>query len=136
MSENTPSPTMLIHEMSQGHYLSQALYAVAKLGIADFIGEGQSSIAELALAAGADERVLYRVMRALAGFGVLHEEEGRFFSLTSAGQLLRSDHPQSLRHALSSDVKRTTTLSGHLRIASERERTRSNVSLAHQDSSI
>jgi O-methyltransferase/methyltransferase family protein len=101
MSENTPSPTMLIHEMSQGHYLSQALYAVAKLGIADFfIGEGRSSIAELALAAGADERVLYRVMRALAGFGVLHEEEGRFFSLTSAGQLLRSDHPQSLRHAV------------------------------------
>ncbi|HLO01111.1 MAG TPA: methyltransferase [Pyrinomonadaceae bacterium] len=100
MADNTQSPAMLIHKMSQGHYLSQALYAVAKLGVADVIGDCRSSVAELALAAGGDEKVLYRVMRALAGFGVLHEEEGRLFSLTPAGQLLRSDHPQSLRHAV------------------------------------
>jgi O-methyltransferase domain/Dimerisation domain len=100
MAEKPQSPVMLIHKMSQGHYLSQALYAVAKLGVADIIRDGRSSVAELALAAGSDERVLYRVMRALAGFGVLHEEEGRFFSLTPAGQLLRSDHPQSLRPAV------------------------------------
>ncbi|HXV79075.1 MAG TPA: methyltransferase [Candidatus Binatia bacterium] len=100
MTERNQSPVMLIHKMSQGHYLSQALYAIAKLGVADFIGEGRSSVAELARVAEADEKVLYRVMRALAGFGVLHEEEGRFFSLTPAGQLLRSDHPQSLRHAV------------------------------------
>lgn len=100
MADNTQSPAMLIHKMSQGHYLSQALYAVAKLGVADVIGDGRSSVAELALAAGGDEKVLYRVMRALAGFGVLHEEEGQLFSLTPAGQLLRSDHPQSLRHAV------------------------------------
>ena len=100
MAENTHSPADLIHEMSCGFILSQALYAVAKLGIADFVRDGRSSTAELALAAGADEGVLYRVMRTLAGFGVFHEEEGRFFSLTPAGQLLRSDHPQSLRHAI------------------------------------
>jgi hypothetical protein len=100
MAENIQSPAMLIHQMSQGHYLSQALYAIAKLGVADVMGDGRSSLAELALAAGGDEKVLYRVMRALAGFGVLHEEEGRLFSLTPAGQLLRSDHPQSLRHAV------------------------------------
>lgn len=100
MAENTHSPAMLIHEMSQGHYLAQALYAVAKLGVADFLGDGRSSIAEIALAVGADEGVLYRVMRALAGYGVLWEEEGRFFALTPAGQLLRSNNPQSLRHAV------------------------------------
>jgi len=100
MAENTQSPGGLIHEMSCGFILSQALYGVAKLGIADFIHDRQSSIVELGLSAGADKRVLYRVMRALAGFGVFHEEEGRFFSLTPAGQLLCSDHPQSLRHAV------------------------------------
>jgi methyltransferase family protein len=100
MTEKTQSPVMLIHQMSQGHYLSQALYAIAKLGIADFIRDEGSSTTELALAARADEEVLYRVMRALAGFGVLHEKEGRSFSLAPAGQLLRSDHPQSLRHAV------------------------------------
>lgn len=100
MTANAQSPAMLIHQMSQGHYLSQALYAIAKLGVADFIGDGRSSIAELARAARADEEVLYRVMRALAGFGVMREEEGRFFSLTAAGKLLHTDHPQSLRHAV------------------------------------
>lgn len=100
MAENTRSPAVLIHEMSSAFILSQALYTVAKLGMADFIRDGRSSVADLALAAGADEGVLYRIMRALAGFGVFHEEEGGFFSLTPAGQLLRSDHGQSLRHAV------------------------------------
>src|SRR5689334_12800357 len=61
---------------------SQALYAVAKLGVADFIRHGRSSIAELALAAGADEGVLYEscehwqvsacCMRKKAGFSPSH----------------------------------------------------------------
>lgn len=100
MRENTQSPAMLIHKMSSGFILSQALYVVAKLGVADFIGDGRASSSDLALTAEANDKVLYRVMRALAGFGVLHEDEGGFFSLTPAGQLLRSDHPQSLRHAV------------------------------------
>jgi hypothetical protein len=100
MQENTQSPNMLIHKMSSGFMLSQALYTVAKLGVADFVGDGCVSSSDIALAAKADEKVLYRIMRALAGFGVLHEDEGGIFSLTPAGQLLRSDHPQSLRHAV------------------------------------
>lgn len=100
MAENMQSPVMLIHEMSSGFILSQALYAVAKLGVADLICDSRSKVAELAHGIGADEKVLYRVMRALAGFGVFHEEEDGFFSLTPAGQLLRSDHAQSLRHAV------------------------------------
>jgi SAM-dependent methyltransferase len=100
MAENTQSPTMLIHKMSSGFILSQALYTVAKLNVADFIRDGRLSMVDVAQAAGADEKVLYRIMRALAGYGVLREEEDGFFSLTPAGQLLRSDHPQSLRHAV------------------------------------
>ncbi len=99
MNEGNGSPVALIHNLSNGYKLSQALYAVAKLGVADHIGDGQRGAAELANAAGANEGVLYRVMRALAGFGVFHEGDDNAFSLTPAGQLLRSDHPQSLRHA-------------------------------------
>jgi hypothetical protein len=69
MAENTQSPTMLIHKMSSGFILSQALYTVAKLNVADFIRDGRSSMADVAQAAGADEKVLYRIMRALAGYG-------------------------------------------------------------------
>jgi hypothetical protein len=100
MLKGDGSPVALIHNLSNGYKLSQALYAVAKLGVADLIGDGRTGVAELANAAGADEDVLYRVMRTLAGFGVFHEGDDRAFSLTPAGQLLRSDDPQSLRHAV------------------------------------
>ncbi len=100
MADRPRSPVALIHELSTGFIRAQALYAVAKLGVADLIGDGRRGIDELANAVSADEGVLYRVMRALAGFGVFHEEDDKFFSLTPAGQLLRTDDAQSLRHAV------------------------------------
>ena len=42
-------------------------------------------------------RRLYRLLRALASLGVLHEADGRRFSLTPLGQPLRGDVPGSLR---------------------------------------
>ena len=100
MQGNTQSPAMLIHKMSCGFILSQSLYVVAKLGIADFIDDGQANSLQLARSARAEEKVSYRVMRALAGFGVLHEDDDGSFSLAPAGHLLRSDHPRSLRYAV------------------------------------
>ena len=100
MLEGNGSPVALIHNLSNGYALSQALYAVAKLGVADHIGDGRWGIAELANAVGADEGILYRVMRTLAGSGVFHEEDDKSFSLTPAGQVLRSDDAQSLRYAV------------------------------------
>ena len=42
-------------------------------------------------------RSLYRVMRVLAGVGVLEEREGRRFETGPLGALLRTDAPGSLR---------------------------------------
>ncbi len=42
MAEDTQSPTVLIHELSSGVIRSQALYAAAMLGVADFICERSS----------------------------------------------------------------------------------------------
>lgn len=100
MTDAAQAPVKLIHEMSSAFIRAQALYVIAKLGIADIIGDDQASIVEIANAAGAHEDALYRVMRALAGFGVLREEEHKVFSLKEAGRLLKSDHPRSLRHAV------------------------------------
>jgi O-methyltransferase domain len=66
------------------------------LGVPDLLGEGDRSVAELAEATGSDEDSLYRLLRALAGLGVLHEDDGRRFSLTELGEPLRSDVPGSL----------------------------------------
>jgi hypothetical protein len=42
----------------------------------------------------------YRLLRALASLGVLREHGSRSFSITEAGELLRADHPQSMRGAV------------------------------------
>jgi O-methyltransferase domain len=64
--------------------------------VPDLLADGPRSSAELAEAAGADEDALYRLLRALASVGVLHEDEGRRFSLTELGDPLRSDATGSL----------------------------------------
>lgn len=56
MQDTAQTPTMLIHKMSTGFVMSQALYAVAKLGIPDFIGEESVSARELARKGEVDEK--------------------------------------------------------------------------------
>jgi O-methyltransferase len=77
--------------------VAQSIYVAARLGVADALAEGGQSCQELARACSVDEGVLYRVLRMLAGIGLLTEAEGRRFSLTSMGQYLRSNQPGSVR---------------------------------------
>src|SRR6476661_4733152 len=77
--------------------VAQSVYVAARLGVADALAEGGKSCQELARACSVDEGVLYRVLRMLAGIGLLTEAEGRRFSLTSMGQYLRSNQPGSVR---------------------------------------
>jgi len=60
------------------------------------LGGGSRSVADLAQAMRTHEPTLSRLLRALASVGVFHEDGERCFSLTSTGQLLRSDAPASL----------------------------------------
>jgi predicted O-methyltransferase YrrM len=80
-----------------GFYITQSIAAVAELGIADLLSAGPRTAAELAADAAVHERPLYRILRALAGEGVLREDEQGRFVLTPMAELLRSDHPRSLR---------------------------------------
>src|SRR6185295_16156880 len=79
-----------------GYYVSQAIHVAATLGIADLLADGTRTSDDLANEAGADPDALYRLLRALASVGVLHEGDDRAFSLTPVGELLRSDVPGSL----------------------------------------
>jgi hypothetical protein len=74
-----------------GYQRSRALAAAAELGIADLLRGGPRSIADLAQVTCTHEATLYRLLRALSSIGVFHEDDERRFSLTSMGQLLRSD---------------------------------------------
>jgi len=75
------------------------MYVAAKLGLADILQNGRvCSSEELAAEIGANKQALSRVLRALVMIGILSEDNGQF-SLTPQGELLRSDHPNSMRDA-------------------------------------
>jgi SAM-dependent methyltransferase len=72
-------------------WLAQCCYALADLGLADLMAAGPRPVAELAAGAGADERALHRMLRALTAAGLVAEAGPGCFGLTPVTQLLRSD---------------------------------------------
>jgi hypothetical protein len=93
---NTPKkgPSPLV-EMAMGFFRSRALCAAARLAIADAIGAGEKFVDQLARECGADPSALYRLLRALASFGIVRETEHRHFAMTPLGATLRKDAPDS-----------------------------------------
>lgn len=91
---------MKIRQMSTAPWLSQALYAAAKLGIADQLVAGPQPVEALARASDADPETLYRLLRALASTEIFDEPRPRTFALNPAAAQLRSDRPDSVRHVV------------------------------------
>jgi hypothetical protein len=96
----TLSPTRIMYDRVLSIAIQQMLYAVARLNIADLIQAGEPSVEQLAAQTKTDARVLYRVLRALAGEGIFLETEDRHFELTPQAEVLCSDAPNSLRPLL------------------------------------
>jgi hypothetical protein len=80
-----------------GRWKSQILYAGVKLGIFETLGTAQKQASEIARELGLDASLSYRLLRALASIGFLSEKDGQSFSITPLGELVRKDHPQTLR---------------------------------------
>jgi SAM-dependent methyltransferase len=92
------SPYAQMVQMSQGHLFTQALYVMAKLGVADLLAAAPRTSRDLAAATGMHALSLYRVLRTLAGMSVLREEAGQTFRLTPLGATLQSAPADSLRN--------------------------------------
>ncbi len=86
--------------LATSYVVPAALYAVTQLNVADRIGGSPKPVSELARETGTNEDALCRVLRLLSAHGVFEEVRPRTFALTPAGELLRADHPQSLRAAV------------------------------------
>lgn len=84
--------------MVQVFWVSRAVYAAAKLGIADLLRDEPKNCADLAQSTGTHAPSLYRLMRALASVGVFEENEQGCFGLTPVGATLRTDIAGSLRY--------------------------------------
>ena len=83
--------------MITGYWISQAIYAAAKFGIADLLKDGPRHIEVLADLTSTNGDALYRLLRALASVGIFSEGPPRAFSLTPLAELLRSDVAGSQR---------------------------------------
>ena len=82
--------------MVVGKWISQSLATVVDIGVPDRLVKGGRRCTDIARETGVSEDGLYRLLRALASVGVFSESADRRFKLTRMGQLLRSDHPESL----------------------------------------
>ncbi len=100
-AHDTPAPAQLVelYRLMGGFRVSQAIYVVAELGIADLLAAGPQGSDTLAEATQSHEDALYRILRLLAGVGLFDEVAPRRFALTPLGAGLRRDVPGSI-HAL------------------------------------
>jgi hypothetical protein len=94
MGSHPPQVRMI--QMLSGFQLSQALYAAAKLGVADRLAAGPVPVATVAADVQADAGAMRRLLRALASVGVFTETADGY-RLTPLGETLRSDVPGSMR---------------------------------------
>jgi hypothetical protein len=93
-------PHALLIQMGTASWVSATVYAAAKLGVADHLGVGPRTAEELAGPTRTHAPSLYRLMRTLAGLGILTEQDEQRFALTLLGEALKTGAPGSARATL------------------------------------
>jgi hypothetical protein len=97
METHELEPPVRMAQLLAGFQVSQALYAAATLGVADYLVAGPASVEILAERTGAHAPSLYRLLRTLASLEVFTEPEPGVFALTPLGRTLARNQPGSLR---------------------------------------
>jgi hypothetical protein len=92
----TATPIQLIL-MSSGVILQQALYAAAKLGVADLLNNRPQTSPDLAVRLKVNESALLRMLRFLGSQGVFEETVSGVFTNNELSHFLRSGVPGELR---------------------------------------
>jgi hypothetical protein len=93
---STATPAQL-WQMSSAVILQQALYAAAKLGLANLLDGRPRTASELAAQLNVNESALLRVIRLLASQRVFEETALGAFINTGLSQFLRTGVPGSIR---------------------------------------
>lgn len=96
MSEQVPPHAQVLQFILSG-WVSQAVSAFARLGVADHVDQQPKSAEEIAPLVGARPDLLYRLMRAMAAVGILHETTERRFVETPLTDCLRTNAAPSFR---------------------------------------
>ncbi len=92
-SAQSPDPGQQLLRLAFSYAISISINVAARLKVADLLKDGARPTRELAAAAGVQEDALYRMMRALASFGVFVETAPRTFALTPMAEPLCAGSP-------------------------------------------
>lgn len=92
-----PPAFVRLYELSTGGWVAQAISVAARLGVADTLTAGWSTVEEIASKVGAHGPTLHRLLRALSDYGVFRETADGRFALTPLAETLTSNHPHSMR---------------------------------------
>jgi hypothetical protein len=93
-------PHVQIIQMGTAGWVSAIVSTAARLGLADQLAPGPKSAAELAGDMGLHAPSLHRMMRSLAGLGILTEDAAQRFALTPLGHAMRAGAPGGARGTL------------------------------------
>jgi hypothetical protein len=96
---NTPDHAA-VNILAGGYRISQALYAATALGVPDRLMDGPRSTELLAADTSSHAPSLARLLRVLAGFGLVEEDQGSW-ALTPRGRLLSTKTTDSLNARVS-----------------------------------
>ena len=96
MARRMVPPEVGVLELSTAFMTTQAVYAVARLGVADALAAGPRSAEEIAAEIGTNADATHRLLRASAVHGIVRQDGDRF-DLTALGRTLVSDSPDSMR---------------------------------------
>jgi DNA-binding PadR family transcriptional regulator len=91
MNMAVESPVVELMKLINGFQVSQAISAMATLGIADVLKDETLHSDDIARAVECDPGSLYRLLHALASAGLLEEQSDQRFQLTPVGDCLRSN---------------------------------------------
>ncbi|RVX44154.1 multifunctional cyclase/dehydratase/O-methyltransferase [Nonomuraea polychroma] len=83
--------------LTSGKRISQVIYALAEVRVADVLADGPLPVEEIAERTATDPDALRRLLRCAAAVGVFAEREPGVFALTETAEPLRSDVPDSQR---------------------------------------
>ena len=90
-------PTAVVMQMITGHWVSQLVGSLCRLGIPDALAEKPLTSAGIATKCGSNADATYRLLRAATGLGLFKEVRPDTFQLTPLGDVLKSNSPGSLR---------------------------------------
>lgn len=119
MTDNPRRDIEAVNELIFGRWKSRILYTGVLLGVFDALRQASKSAWQLSCELSLNERNTYRLLRSLAGIGLLAESAGgqaaAQFALTGTGECLCTGHPSNLRDvSLLQDGAEHTAIWKHL----------------------